>query len=155
MSKHNRTNPRAIIFVLVVILAAAFVVFMKTSTNNPFDRNSADGSAAAGDSAAAPMAVPDTTISTDVMPIVSDSVAPAVLDSLSRDPRPADEAGAEDGYWNGYYDGVAGKEAAEPDVTSNFPTRAERDAYAANYTDGYARGYAEGCKGKSSPEAKP
>lgn len=151
MSKKNRNNYRTAAFAIVMILAVALIVYMKTTTGNS---GNTDGTGAP-DSTSLPMAVPDTTIAPDVMPSVADSVTPAVLDSLSRDPRPADEAGAEDGYWNGYYDGVAGKEAAEPDVTSNFPTRKEREIYAANYTDGYARGYAEGSSGKNAATTKP
>ncbi len=149
MKRNHIGNNRRLLFVLSLAAILAAIICLKS--NSP--KTTTDNTGAGADSTGArAVAVPDTSVTKDVMPAITETPAPAASDSVGRDTRPADEAGAEDGYWNGYYDGVAGREADEHDVTSSFPTQKEREAYATNYTENYSRGYEEGSAGKKAAD---
>lgn len=149
MPKRQVNNRLVLLFLLIAAALIGGVVSLKILTG----RTDSDGSAASSDSSGGngPVAVPDTSVAPGTLPAVPDTVT-APSDSVGRDPRPADEAGAEDGYWNGYYDGVAGKEMTQGDVESKFPTAEQRKVYAENYAEGYERGYEEGSKGGKPEE---
>lgn len=149
MNRHTSENRRGVaLFLLVAALIVAVIIYFKTQT--PTAERAAHPSA--GPNAKEPaVAVPDTSLSPELGSDTPDSIVPAVPDSIGVDNRPPDEAGAEDGYWNGYHDGVAGVELTEHDVTSNFPTEEERRTYAENYREGYLQGFREG----SGQEVKP
>ena len=149
MPKKPVNNRLVLLFVLIAVALIGGVVSLKILTGRTDSEKSSTSSDSAGGSG--PVAVPDTSVVPGTLPVVPDTVI-APSDSVGRDPRPADEAGAEDGYWNGYYDGVAGKEMTENDVESKFPTAEQRKTYAENYAEGYARGYAEGSKGGKPEE---
>lgn len=145
MSSKKNINPRlALLLILVAVALVALIIFLKTRTGAA---NGQDGQ----DSTAVNVAVPDTSLAPDVREVVApDSTVTSVPDTLSveADTRPADEAGAEDGYWDGYHDGVAGTEQARYDTSSNYNRPAQRDLYASNYEESYSRGYAEGSRAK-------
>lgn len=148
MAKKPVNNRLVLLFLLIAVALIGGVVSLKIMTGRSDSEKQGDSSDAVDSNGR--VAVPDTSVAPGTLPVVPDTVT-APSDSVGRDPRPADEAGAEDGYWNGYYDGVAGKEMTENDVESNFPTPEQRKTYAENYAEGYARGYAEGSKG-NKPE---
>jgi len=143
MPKNAINSKFALLLIIGIALMLIGIVYLKTTAHAPLPNDLPDTTATAA------MAVPDTSLAPDVRPIVTDTVPPARPDTLERDPRPADEAGAEDGYWNGYYDGIAGRELTENDITSGFPTKRERNDYARAYTEGYHRGYAEGSNSRT------
>lgn len=150
MNNKNRYENRrgAALLLLGALLIIAVIIFLKTQTPQaqPSPQMPADSTTSKPS-----IAVPDTTLSPDVQEDTHDNVAPAAPDSIGADPRSPDEAGAEDGYWNGLYDGIAGQEQAGQDVTSNFPTEEERRIYAENYRESYIQGFREGSKQKANP----
>jgi len=97
------------------------------------------------------MAVPDTVGDASVLPIVTETLPPALPDSVGKDMRPASNAGHEDGYLAGMYDGKQGAHLAGFDDTNTFPTEAEQKAYADAYHEGYEHGYAEGKAHAAAP----
>lgn len=145
MSSKKNINPRlALLLILVAVALVALIIFLKTRTG------AANGQGGQ-DSTAVNVAVPDTSLAPDVREVVApDSTVTCQPDTLSveADTRPADEAGAEDGYWDGYHDGVAGTEQSRYDTSSNYNRPAQRDLYATNYEESYSRGYAEGSRAK-------
>lgn len=147
MPKNYINRKLAFLFIVVIGAILYGIVYLKNNAHVPDEDADADTTAERDN-----VAIPDTTIAPDLRPAVTDTVVATQPDSVGRDPRPADEAGAEDGYWNGYYDGVAGREMTEHDVSSSFPTREERDTYAINYTEGYSRGYEEGKRSKANTQ---
>lgn len=134
---------------LVVLPAVAVIIYLKVGANSErtFAALPTDSAVlAAASSSAVPVAVPDTTVSIEVQPIVNagNMVPPAKADStdIQRDLRSAAEAGAEDGYWDGYYDGTDGREDLKRfDDHSTFTTARARQVYAESYRDGYDAGY--------------
>ena len=147
MRHSNPDRLRALLFFLAAVLLFGAIVLLKRGTGTRLP-------AAASDTVApAAVARPDTSVTAEVKDIIAapDTVAAAPADSIGRDRRPADEAGAEDGYWDGYHDGIARREPDDGDVSSRFPTARERAAYAENYTENYHRGYREGRRGEPSP----
>ncbi len=139
MQNSSQNRLPAVLIIIAAVLTVAAIIFFKSSTPKPV------GSDSGNSKSSGPVAVPDTSLAKDAaIPTPADTFAAAPTDSIGRDRRPADEAGAEDGYWAGYYDGVDGVERAENDLVSTFPSARERQAYADNYKEGYARGYEEG-----------
>jgi len=139
----NTGAPRGFFLAVVVGLAMiAIIILSKKAAPGP-------GASMQGvrDSLAS-VAVPDTTLSPDVLPAEPESVTVALPDTLGRDKRPVAEAGYEDGYLSGMDDGAAETEGATYDETSSFPTRHERAVYAENYRKGYAEGYEDGRHGR-------
>ncbi len=146
MNKNKMNNRRdAMLLILAAVLITAIAIVLKILS--PKASPDAEPGAPMRPTEK-PVAIPDTTLSPDVSSDAPDSVVPAIPDSIGIDRRPPDEAGAEDGYWNGLYDGIAGQEQTEHDVTSNFPTEEERRIYADNYRESYIQGYQEGIKQK-------
>ncbi len=148
MAQNNPNRKTTIIIVLFTIALLSVTLYLKIGTDtsreaeNPMDTRATPA-----------IAVPDTTTPPEAKEFSEpETSAPAPADSIERDPRPADEAGAEDGYWNGYYDGTARRKPSPDDVSSTFPTRNEREIYAKNYTEGYRKGYEEGIRNLSSGE---
>jgi hypothetical protein len=146
MKKEYLNRRPVILLLLLVALMLGAIVYLKNNAQIPVS-----GTLPVDDTLGN-MAVPDTTSPADVSPLVGDTVVSAPADTKGRDPRPADEAGEEDGYWTGLYDGTAGRERSEADVESNFPTQRERDSYAASYAEGYRRGYEEGSRHRKRGE---
>lgn len=142
MNKNTFENRRGVaLFLLAAALIVAVIIYFKTQA--PMAEHATPPNAVPQHEGPT-VAVPDTSLSPELGNDAPDSIVPAVPDSIGVDNRPPDEAGAEDGYWNGYHDGVAGVELTEHDVTSNFPTEEERRTYAENYREGYLQGFREG-----------
>lgn len=90
------------------------------------------------------VAVPDTTTAVEYTSIVEDTmVYVAAGDSVGIDTRPAMEAGDEDGYWDGWYDGAEKKNKLRYDESSAFPSKEDKETYARYYREGYEKGYKE------------
>lgn len=89
------------------------------------------------------IAVPDTTVATDALVLPDESISIAVPDSVGIDTRPAMEAGDEDGYWDGWYDGAETMERQRYDESCNFSSPSDRQVYAQSYREGYEKGFEE------------
>ena len=90
------------------------------------------------------VAVPDTSTTVEYTSIVEDTtVYVAASDSVGVDTRPAMEAGDEDGYWDGWYDGAEKKEKQRYDESSAFASKEDKATYAKYYREGYEKGYKE------------
>ena len=146
------TNPkpqrstRTILFVALALIALAGIIYMKYAT----DSRKADATAAYTDSAAAHIAIPDTTVDPTLRlaPEV-DSVTAMPADTLlGKDKRSPFEAGYEDGYAAGCDDGATHQERATYDETNNFRNPRESRLYVDGYREGYAKGFADGQEGK-------
>lgn len=149
MSQNNISKRQAILFAVTMAIIIAAIIALKILTG-PAETN--DGDAKEAD-VPANVVKPDTTLTEAPLPEQPDTAARSTDDMVGRDSRQAAEAGAEDGYWNGYHDGAAGNEThTEYDETSDFPTEAERARYAENYREGYERGFKEGRAGAQPDE---
>lgn len=96
------------------------------------------------------IAVPDTTTTTEITSVVEDTVSyVAVSDSVGVDTRPAMEAGDEDGYWDGWYDGAENKKNERYDESCAFITKEDKDTYAEYYREGYEKGFKEALSKRS------
>ena len=96
------------------------------------------------------IAIPDTTVSTDIIPISTDSVVPSILPDtvLGKDKRRPYEAGYEDGYAAGCDDGFDGHTRNNYDESNNFSTESEQNEYVRGYQEGYETGFKDGKNGK-------
>jgi len=140
---NNNGAMRHFIWAIVVGIAMTVVIVFSKSAST------ANEVAAPAVPAGNPeMAVPDTTISPDVLPAEPETILVAMPDTIGKDKRPAAEAGYEDGYLSGMDDGATGNERATYDETNSFPTQRERDAYVENYRKGYADGLEDGKNGR-------
>ena len=138
MSQNNISKRQVILYVVTAALIIAAIIALKILTGQP----GTDDSLPLPDNVPANIVRPDTTLT-------------ETADLVGRDTRQAAEAGAEDGYWNGYHDGAAGNDDRnEYDETSDFPTEAERARYAENYREGYERGFREGRSGARPDESE-
>lgn len=140
----NINRGLATLLIVIALALVVVIIFLKShaGSTNGEERTTAD---------TINMAVPDTSLTPDVrVAVAPDSTATYQPDTLTVEPdtRPADEAGAEDGYWDGYHDGVAGKEQEHYDASSSFSRQQQRDTYAANYDESYHRGFAEGSRAR-------
>ena len=131
----NETIIRSILFIAVVIIAVAVIVYLKRSTDVPLTPEGI----AARDSVQR-MASPDTTSTPAENTPTLDSTTEQASDTVSVDQRLPSDAGYEDGYFAGLQDGLDDMERASYDDSSKFPTAEQRS----NYTDAYKRGYAQG-----------
>ena len=131
----NETIIRSILFIAVVIIAVAVIVYLKRSTDVPLTPEGI----AARDSVQR-MASPDTTSTPAENAPTLDSSTEQASDTVSVDQRLPSDAGYEDGYFAGLQDGLDDMERASYDDSSKFPTAEQRS----NYTDAYKRGYAQG-----------
>lgn len=131
----NETIIRSILFIAVVIIAVAVIVYLKRSTDVPLTPEGI----AARDSVQR-MASPDTTSTPAENAPTLDSSTEQASDTVSIDQRLPSDAGYEDGYFAGLQDGLDDMERASYDDSSKFPTAEQRS----NYTDAYKRGYAQG-----------
>lgn len=131
----NETIIRSILFIAVVIIAVAVIVYLKHSTDVPLTPEGI----AARDSVQR-MASPDTTSTPAENAPTLDSTTEQASDTVSMDQRLPSDAGYEDGYFAGLQDGLDDMERASYDDSSKFPTAEQRS----NYTDAYKRGYAQG-----------
>lgn len=151
MSQNNISKRQVILYVVTAALIIAAIIALKILTGQP----GTDDSLPLPDNVPANIVRPDTTLTETPMPEQPDTTATATTDLVGRDTRQAAEAGAEDGYWNGYHDGAAGNDDRnEYDETSDFPTEAERARYAENYREGYERGFREGRSGARPDESE-
>lgn len=148
MSQNNLHKRQVILFAATMAIIITVIISLKILTSQSSAPNIPQRSIPAKDN----IATPDTTTSETTIPDISDTTIQAASELVGRDTRPADEAGAEDGYWNGYHDGATGGTRNEYDDTSDFPTAAERSTYAENYHEGYERGYREGLSGEQPAE---
>lgn len=140
-NKHDNKG-RIALLILIILPAIAAVIYLKSSVAT--DRKPDVSTDAKAQQVR--VAVPDTTVATEELPIVQSGSTPGERDStqVTRDLRSAAEAGAEDGYWDGYYDGAEGStQRRRYDEGCNFTTQYAREAYATNYREGYETGYAE------------
>lgn len=151
MSQNNISKKQVILYAVTATLIIAAIIALKIRTGQ-----SASGDCPSpGKAVPANIARPDTTLTETAIPEQPDTTPAAATDLVGRDTRQAAEAGAEDGYWNGYHDGAAGNDDRnEYDETSDFPTAAERTRYAENYREGYERGYREGRSGARPDETE-
>lgn len=140
MQKTHKNLLTVTLSAVAFLLVVAGVAYLKTESTGL----ATDALDRGGRRDAPSIATPDTTLATDALPTANYTTQPLPTDSVGQDTRPADEAGAEDGYWSGYYDGVAGTENAQHDLGSAYADTLQRAQYAENYTEGYARGFREG-----------
>lgn len=131
----NETIIRSILFIAVVLIAVAVIVYLKRSTDVPLTPEGI----AARDSVQR-MASPDTTSTPAENAPTLDSTTEQASDTVAVDQRLPSDAGYEDGYFAGLQDGLDDMERASYDDSSKFPTAEQRS----NYTDAYKRGYAQG-----------
>ena len=136
---------RAVSIVLFCLLVVIGIIYMKHSSGEQkllVPSGTSD--------TAHQVAVPDTTIAPEVMPLYSDTVQPTQLPDtiLGRDTRSPYEAGYDDGYAAGCDDGAAKADHATYDETNNFATKPEQQNYVRGYREGYAKGYDNGRQGK-------
>lgn len=147
-SDRNETIIRSILFLVVVLLTLAIIVYLKRSSDVPLTPEGF----AARDSVQR-MATPDTTATPAEDYPLSDTVATPPADTVSMDLRLPADAGYEDGYFAGLQDGLDDMERASYDESSKFPTAAQRRNYADAYKRGYAQGFADGQQRTDEDEA--
>ena len=93
MKRQGINRKSALVFLLLFVATCAVILYFKAASDK-----AAQGSAASPSiKNAGPMARPDTTVTSDVRSDIADTAHIAAPDTLERDPRPGDEAGAEDG----------------------------------------------------------
>lgn len=133
------------LFVLFCLLIVGGIIFMKRSSTEQRTTNQPNSSP----DSHGQMAVPDTTVSPDVLPVTPETVVTYVLADtlLGKDKRDPYEAGYEDGYLNGCDDGATGNEKASFDESNNFRNKKDRDAYVKGYNEGYEKGVEDGRTG--------
>lgn len=148
---YNKTSDpehrwRIIAFILFCLLLVGGIVYMKHSSGEQKTLNA--GSSENPD--VSPVAIPDTTVSTELLPAEPDTVISSVLPDtvLGKDKRVPYEAGYEDGYAAGCDDGATGQENATYDETNSFKSSAEQQDYVRGYREGYAKGLDDGKHGK-------
>lgn len=142
-SDRRDTFIRAVLFIVIVLIAIGLIGFLKRSTDVPLTPEHA----ARRDSLSR-MAKPDTTFTPDEDTSIQTSPYPTTTDSVSMDLRVPSDAGYQDGYYAGLQDGISGDERASYDETSQFPTPAQRRNYAEAYRRGYLQGFADGQEGR-------
>lgn len=144
MKKDNNNGAlRHLIWAIVVGIAMTVVIVFSKSASTGGEKTAPT----VRDTASA-IAVPDITVSPDVLPAEPETILVALPDTIGKDKRPAAEAGYEDGYLSGMDDGATGNERATYDETNSFPTPRERAAYVENYRKGYADGLEDGKNGR-------
>ncbi len=140
MTPNNaHTNLRRLLIIVLGIMASLGIVLLKRSVNNLHTFPAA---------AEPVIARPDTTLTTPLPVLSSDTITSYRTDSLDIDRRPPYEAGYEDGYFSGMDDGSQDELNATYDDSSTFPEEQERNTYAAGYREGYRQGFADGKSGK-------
>ena len=140
MDKGFSNSRRMMWAILLSIPFVAITVYFKLTANDSIDEektklNQIDTTQ--------DIAIPNTTIAPDVLPVVEETIAVSVPDSMGTDRRPPLEAGDEDGYWDGWYDGAETGERLRYDESSRFRTTQDRETYAASYREGYEKGFEE------------
>lgn len=135
-----------IAIIVACLLCVVAIVFLKTESDSRSpvyaEARKAARAAATPDSIRN-MAVPDTVGDATVLPLVVETLPPAMPDSVGRDARSAGLAGHEDGYLAGCYDAEYAARRSSYDDTNTFPSAAERRAYSTAYAEGYEKGFAE------------
>lgn len=136
---------QVVLFALICLMIVGGIIFMKSSSSEQRALNMSGKSS----DPHSQVAVPDTTVSPDVMPITPDTVVTYVLADtlLGKDKRDPYEAGYEDGYLNGCDDGATGLERASFDESNNYHSQADREAYVKGYNEGYVKGVDDGRNG--------
>lgn len=148
----NNTQPTASLSARVLIVALPALIFvvligylkLKSDERSPIAPQiiaAAEGTKES-DTLSLPIAIPDTTIAHDVLPILPDTLPAAPADSIGVDERLPLTAGREDGFLAGAYDRSHNWEyGISYDDTNTFPTHEEQASYSEGYRDGYAEGY--------------
>lgn len=149
LMNHNKiSQPRkrwqVTFFALICLLVFGGIIFLKRTSVEQRGHSSGWNNAPS-----AQVAVPDTTVSPDVLPVTPDTVAPSVLPDtiLGKDTRDPFEAGYEDGYLSGCDDGAMEQEQASYDDSNTFRSATARQEYVRGYREGYAKGYDDGLAG--------
>ena len=135
---HNGTVISVVLFSILVVFV---IVYFKMNADEQMNGMSEEN---------LPVAIPDTSSTLDlfVEEYTEDTLVPA--ENLGTDTRSAMEAGDEDGYWDGWYDGAETGKRSRYDEISNFSSATDRQIYAENYREGYEKGFAESMKSKKS-----
>ena len=139
MKKNEKAgNNRTAIWILLIgVPFIIAIVYFKMQS----DEAMMDGQTDKESKTTCEIAVPDTTVAADAMPVIKDTVV--VYNTVEYDTRSAMEAGDEDGYWDGWYDAAETGETHRFDDQSNFKQESERKAYAKSYREGYEKGFRE------------
>lgn len=148
MKKRDANNNSPALWVLLVgIPIVAAIVYFKLAADEV-----TVGPVPAGEERLQ-VAVPDTSTTAEIQAEDADAYAEPVApsDSVGVDTRPPMEAGDEDGYWDGWYDGAETGERLRYDDKSGFASEQDRKTYAENYREGYEKGFSEALKRKSKP----
>ena len=146
-SDSNNNAGRVLLALLIAVPVIAAIVYLKIETDDVVVEEPMEELKAVEEY---DVAIPDTTTTTD-FPVVEEdtTVYVAPNDSVGVDTRPAMEAGDEDGYWDGWYDGAEKKKKQRYDESSAFSLKEDKDTYAKYYREGYEKGYREAASGRA------
>ncbi len=136
-SPHN--NLRRAVLIVLGIMVSLGIVLLKRTVGYQHNLPSVEEKT---------IARPDTTLTTPLPTLSTDTTTTYRTDSLGIDRRPPYEAGYEDGYFNGMDDGSQNDLNATYDESSTFPEEHQRNTYTGGYREGYRQGFADGKIGK-------
>lgn len=140
-SDSNNNGSNVLIALLIAVPIVAVIIYFKLNADDGVEE---DALKTENTQSAIKVAVPDTTTTVEYSTVVEDTtVYVATSDSVGVDTRPAMEAGDEDGYWDGWYDGADLKEKQRYDESSAYASAEDRETYAQYYREGYEKGYKE------------
>ena len=140
-SDSNNNGRNALVALLFAIPIVAVIVYFKLNTDDGVEETLLEPK---DNVTVQKVAVPDTSTTVEYTSIVEDTtVYIAANDSVGIDTRPAMEAGDEDGYWDGWYDGAEQKNKQRYDEGCAFASQEDKDTYAKYYREGYEKGYKE------------
>ena len=140
-SDSNNNAGRVLIALLVAVPVIAAIVYFKIEADDGVTEDPIDMFEEIEEY---DIAVPDTTITAEITPVEEETIVyVATNDSVGVDTRPAMEAGDEDGYWDGWYDGADKKKKQRYDESCAYSSTTDKDTYAKYYREGYEKGYRE------------
>ena len=146
-SDSNNNGGSVLIALLIAIPVIAVIIYFKLNTDDGVDENLPD---AVERVKAQKVAIPDTTTAAEFTSVVEDTtVYVTSSDSVGVDTRPVMDAGDEDGYWDGWYDGAEEKKRQRYDEGSAFASQEDKETYAKYYREGYEKGYNEAVSKRS------
>ncbi len=146
---HNhqpKKGSRIALTLTACLLIVCAIIYMKRSTTEEKARTFYGKTSTASH----PIAIPDTSIGSDVLSTTPDTIIPSTLSDtlLGKDKREPFEAGYEDGYAAGCDDGATDNDHAMYDESNNFHKESEQADYVSGYREGYAKGVEDGKEGR-------
>lgn len=147
--QHDYTALMRSLFIITVIAASAAIIFyLKSATSGPLTPQ-------ANDLNSQLVAHPDTSVADDSSVNATTPAKTAAADTGadvtptdSIDTRSPYDAGYEDGYNTGYFDGTRGEERLTYDESSTYAAVADQQTYRTAYQQGYKVGFSAGLNGK-------